>query len=184
MSLFNVHHIARSLRKYRQWHQGVGISIALLVLISSLTGILLAWKKDIDVLQPPTQKSIAVEEQAWLPIETLASLAQDSLAKHLNQAKPEIDRMDVRPAKGIVKVNFTKGYWEVQVDGYTGNILSIARRHSDWIEQVHDGSIVSDLFKLVSMNSLGLGLLILTGSGIWLWFGPRRIRKIKKRKQA
>ena len=52
----------------------------------------------------------------------------------------------------------------------------MGQRNADWIERVHDGSIVSEAFKLGSMNALGLGLLFMTLSGAWLYFGPRRIR--------
>ncbi len=91
--------------------------------------------------------------------------------------------MDARPSKGIVKVLFKNGYWEVQVDASTGKVKSIARRHSDWIEALHDGSIVSHIFKLVSMNLIGFGLLFLIGSGLWLWYGPKLIRQRKKFKR-
>lgn len=121
---------------------------------------------------------------SWLPIEKIGEQAITALKAHSGLQEVSIDRMDVRPAKGIVKVNFEQAYWEVQVDGYNGKILSIAQRHSDWIEQLHDGSIVSDSFKLISMHSLGVGLLVLTASGFWLWFGPRKVRKLKKENKA
>ncbi len=184
MRFFNLHQIAASLRKYRRWHRWIGVSTALFIFLSSLTGILLAWKKDVALLQPPTQKSSLNEASEWLSIESIAENAETALLAHTQLEKVSIDRMDVRPAKGIVKVNFEQGYWEVQLDGYSGEILSIARRHSDWIEQVHDGSIISDLFKLFFMNILGISLLLLMASGLWLWFGPRKMRKIKKRQQA
>ena len=158
--------------------------MGVLVLISSLSGILLALKKDVNILQPPTQRSEVSSKAEWLPIREIGLRATEALKAHTGLAAVSIDRMDVRPSKGIVKVNFEQGYWEVQVDGYQGEILSIARRHSDWIEQVHDGSIISDAFKLASMHMLGLGLLVLTLSGFWLWFGPRKIRKIKKNQKA
>jgi uncharacterized iron-regulated membrane protein len=88
--------------------------------------------------------------------------------------------MDVRPSKGIVKVLFEKGWWEVQVDGATAEVLSIKRRNSDWIEQLHDGSIISDGFKLVSMNVLGIGLLLMIFTGWYLWYGPRKYRRLKR----
>lgn len=184
MSFFDVHKIAVSLRKYRQWHRWIGISIAVLILLSSITGMLLAWKKNVDTLQPPTQNSRVQHQTSWLSIDEISERAEKALSDHTQLEIVSIDRMDVRPDKGIVKVNFKQGYWEVQVDGYSGKILSIARRHADWIEHVHDGSIISDLFKILSMNILGLGLLILMLSGTWLWFGPKKIRKLKKRQQA
>lgn len=184
MRLFTTQQMTASLRKYRNWHRWIGISIAILVLLSSFTGILLAWKKNVGVLQPPTQNSTLNATSEWLTIGDLSARAEKALLAHTQLSAVSIDRMDVRPDKGIVKVNFEQGYWEVQLDGHSGAILSIARRHSDWIEQVHDGSIISELFKLLSMHVLGIGLLVLTASGLWLWFGPRKIRKMKKRQQA
>jgi len=67
--------------------------------------------------------------------------------------------MNVRPEDGIVKVLFKEGNWEVQLDGVSGEVLSVGRRHSDWIEKLHDLSIISDGTKLVTMNILGVGLI-------------------------
>ena len=175
----------KSLRKFRKYHRFIGVTLAILVLISAVTGILLSFKKDVDLLQPPTQKGVSKTLEGWKPLSELANIATTAFQKRYpNQQNNGIDKMDVRPAKGIVKVLFEKGYWEVQVDGTSGEVKSIARRHSDWIEHVHDGSIISDWFKLLSMNTLGIGLLILMGSGLWLWYGPRKVkahrRKAKK----
>jgi uncharacterized iron-regulated membrane protein len=159
----------------------VGLGIGLILLVSALTGIFLAWKKDIDLLQPPTQKGEASELSDWLPLQQLADSAQLAMRKYHEEGKDlTIDRMDVRPAKGVVKVLFEKGWWEAQVDGSTGRVLSIARRHSDWIEKVHDGSIVSDGFKLLSMNVLGIGCLVMITTGLWLWYGPKLYRQMRR----
>ena len=37
----------------------------------------------------------------------------------------------------------------------------------------------SDGFKLISMNYLGIGLLVLLITGVWLWLGPKKIKKLK-----
>jgi uncharacterized iron-regulated membrane protein len=94
-----------------------------------------------------------------------------------------IDRLDIRPKKGIAKILFNKGYWEVQLNCETGQVLSVKKRYSDLIEQIHDGSILGDTFKLASMNLLGISIIIMIITGFWLWFGPRRIKKIKSRKE-
>ena len=140
-------------------------------------------KKEFDFLQPPTQKGESKELATWKPINELANIATTAFYKKYPEQKGnEIDRMDVRPSKGIVKVIYEKGCWEVQVDGTNGEIKSIARRHADWIEHLHDGSIISDGFKLASMHLLGIGALLMICTGFWLWYGPKRIRKLKKRK--
>ena len=173
--------IVKKLRQFRIVHRYLGISLALLLLISSVTGILLALKKEIAWIQPPSQKGVEQNLAKWKPLDELALLGTQALyKKHPAQNGNPIDRMDVRPSKGIVKILFKKEYWEVQVDGSTGAIKSIATRQSDWLESIHDGSIVSDLFKLISMNFLGFGVLFLVASGLWLWYGPKWLRSLKR----
>ena len=145
----------------------------------------MALKKDIDILQPPTQKGESKELAAWLPMVELATLSETALhQQYPDQKENIIDRLDVRPSKGIVKVLFEEGNWEVQIDGKTGEVKSIAKRYSDWIESLHDGSIISDFFKLISMNILGVGLVIMIITGLWLWYGPRRYRSLKRRQKG
>ena len=66
----------------------------------------------------------------------------------------------------------------------TGELLHIEKRRSDFIEKVHDGSILDyyfktgkEPFKLVYTTVMGLALLIFTVTGFWLWYGPKRMRK-------
>lgn len=172
-----------SLRQFRVWHRLFGISLATLLLISAVTGVLLALKKDIELLQPKTYTGSSKDLSTWRPISDLAAIATEALCElHPDQKGNTIDRIDARPSKGIAKVIYEKAYWEVQIDGATGEVKSIAKRHSDWIEHIHDGSIVSDPFKLISMNILGVGVILLILTGTWLWYGPKRIRGIKRRR--
>ncbi len=178
----NTKGLVKSVRQFRVYHKYLGIFLGILLLVSALTGLLLGWKKDAAWIQPPTQKGASAELVDWMPLDQLAELAREGLyAEYPAQAGNEIDRLDVRPSKGIAKVLFTDGYWEVQIDGTNGAILSIDKRYSDFIEHLHDGSIISDTFKLISMNALGLGLTVMIITGIWLWYGPKRIRARKQK---
>lgn len=171
----------KSLRNFRKYHRYTGLFLAILVIISAITGVLLSFKKEIALIQPPTQKGVSKDLTSWRSIAELRDLATTALYQaHPEQNGNPVDRMDVRPSKGIVKVLFERDNWEVQIDGTNGEIKSIAKRYSDWIESLHDGSIISDGFKLVSMNTLGGGLLLLICSGIWLWYGPKKIREMKR----
>nr|WP_262914569.1 PepSY domain-containing protein [Pontibacter vulgaris] len=158
----------------------MGLALGVFVLISSMTGIALGWKKNVDLLQPPTQDGSTTDLQKWVPLATMAAISTAALDSAASIKNNPIDRIEARPEKGMVKVLFLEGSWEVQLDGSTGKVLSVAQRHSDWIEKIHDGSIISDGFKLVSMNVLGLGLVLLSGTGFFLWFYPKKIRKLKQ----
>ncbi len=174
----------KSLRKFRYLHRYAGLFIASLLFISAITGILLALKKDVDIIQAPTQKGQSKNMAEWKPLYELSALAEQALhQKHPEQVGNKVDRLDARPSKGVVKVLFDKGYWEVQIDAQSGVVKSISRRHSDWIEAIHDGSIISHIFKLISMHILGIGVLFIILSGLWLWLGPKRIKAIKRKRR-
>lgn len=119
----------------------------------------------------------------WLPLDTLSQVATLALYEATGQ-RSSLDRIDVRPSKNIAKFLFKDRQQEVQLDLSTGQVRSIGRRHSDWIEQVHDGSIVDDwlgipngIFKVGYNTLMGVALVIFTVTGFWLWYGPRRMRK-------
>lgn len=165
------------LRKFRSIHKYIGVTLALFFLMIAATGILLGWKKNVEALQPRTYNGVSKEFSGWKSFKEIgevAILAMDTVVE-----RPVIDRMDVRFDKGIAKVLFTRGYWEVQVDCTSGKVFSVAQRHSDWIEHLHDGSLISDGFKLVYTNILAIGLFTLALSGLWLWYGPKVIRGSK-----
>jgi uncharacterized iron-regulated membrane protein len=174
-----IQNLVHRLRQFRSIHKWIGISVVLFMLITSSTGLLLGWKKNVELLQPPTLKGSSTNVSEWVSFEVISNSAIHALDSVTHEPNT-IDRLDVRYDKGIIKVLFLKGYWEVQVDASTGKALSVAKRHADWIEHVHDGSIISELFKLIYTNYIGWGLLILAISGFWLWYGPRAIRKAKK----
>jgi len=176
--------LVQRLRKFRRFHRYIGIGVAVLLLVSAITGILLAFKKDVDILQPPTQKGVSKVLGDWKPIDEIRDIAVQHLQEQLNDVQQiSIDKIDVRPDKGIAKVIFDNDNWEIQVDGVSGKVLSMAKRHSDWIERLHDGSIISDGFKLISMNFLGWGVLILIFTGAWLYYGPGIYRRLKRAKR-
>lgn len=172
--------ISKSLRGYRKVHRWIGITLALFLLLSALTGLLLGWKKNVDLLQPPTQKGVDIELSSYRSVKELAEASLQAVDS-LGLTADNFDRIEYRPTKGIAKVIFDTGSWEVQVDATNLEVLSVAKRHSDWIEHIHDGSIISEGFKLISMNILGLGLVFLIVTGLWLWYGPKRIRNLKSK---
>lgn len=150
------------------------------------TGLLLGWKKQTALL-PKTQKGATENSGDWIKIDSLVSVAKaysrDSLKKD-----DEIDRIDIRPQKSIAKIVFVNHFTELQLDCKTAEILSISTRKSDFIEKIHDGSIVDyfvktskDQFKLFYTTAASLSLILLSFSGFWLWYNPIRIKKSKQK---
>ena len=170
---------ARSLRKL---HRLMGIPLIVFFLVIGVTSILLAWKKKVALL-PPTLES-KVEQGTWILPSEMVRIGEEEMKKMGRDS--EVDRIDIRPDKGSAKITFKTHFTEVQVDGYSGEILSVGTRHSDWIEKVHDGSIVDyyttgeEGAKLTYSTLVSLGLIFLALSGFYLWYYPRLMRKMKE----
>jgi uncharacterized iron-regulated membrane protein len=178
---------AKWIRAFRWLHRKIAIPTLIFLLIIAITGLLLGIKKQTG-LQAPTQKGVSKNLSTWLPVDSLHRLAnaflRDSIRKDLSN---DLDRIDIRPEKGIVKFVYVDHYWSLQLDGTTGKLLSIEKRNSDLIENIHDGSILDKLWgtgekaKIIYTVGSGICLTLLIVSGFWLWFGPKRLRQTKRK---
>lgn len=178
---------ARWIRTFRWLHRKIAIPLLLFFFFISLTGLLLGVKKNTGLLAP-TQKGVSADLSGWLSMDSLQKIALTVYKNSIPaEGNAELDRIDVRPDKGIAKFTFKDNYWGVQLDCTSGKLLLIEKRHSDFIEDLHDGSILDNLFgtggeqiKVGYTVIMGLSLLILVVSGFWLWYGPKRIRYNKR----
>jgi len=178
---------AKIIRFFRSIHRKIAICLFAFFFIISITGLLLGWKKKTGLLAL-TQKGVSTNPDGWLSVDSLNKLAvkylHDSVDAKLSK---ELDRIDIRPSKGIVKFVFVDHYWGLQIDCTTGQLLSIEKRNSDFIEDIHDGTILDKLFGTDEQSMLGyttvmgISLFLLTITGFWLWYGPKRLRKMKKK---
>jgi uncharacterized iron-regulated membrane protein len=185
--------IAKSTRIYRKIHKWIGSSLFVFFFIISVTGLLLGWKKHSGgIILPKTENGISNDLKTWLSYDSLNTLAIQTLRDSLpGNRSPVLDRIDARPEKGIVKFVFKNHYTEIQLDAATGKPLSVNRRTSDIIEQIHDGSILDFAFstengqiKLGYTTITGLSLLFLTITGFFLWLNPIRIRNQKHKPEV
>lgn len=150
----------------RQLHLWFALAILLPSLIVFGSGILLQVKKQLDWVQPPTMKGISAT-----PALSFAQVLQ--IAQTLPQLQvsswQHIDRIDVRPDKGIMKI-VAQNRWEAQLDAQTGAVLHIAYRRSDVIESIHDGSWFAESAKLWLFLPAGILLFLLWCSGAVLLY--------------
>ncbi len=168
-------HSRRDSRKIHRWG---AIIIALPFLIVLISGLFLQLKKDVAWIQPVTQNGA----QPWPEIsfnqilETAKTVPQAEI-----QTWADIDRLDVRPTKGVVKVRAVNN-WEVQIDTYTGEILQTEFRRTNIIESLHDGTWFHDSAKLWVFLPSSIIVLVLWITGIYLFLVPY-LSKRKNRKR-
>jgi len=154
------------------------------MLLLGVTGLLLTWKSELQF--SPTTQNVSSNKSliSLTQIEQNAIHYIDSL--NLDNT---INRIDYRPSKGIAKIRFEHHFTELQIDCFSGKIISDKQRTSDIIEMIHDGSIIDHVFKSKSENTklvyssiASLGLILLSVSGFFLWLKPKQLKKYKQAK--
>lgn len=173
------------LRSFRKIHRTTGAFLFIFFFVISITGLLLGWKKNSgDFLLPKTYKGTSTNLKDWLSVDSLQKMASRYMLDSVSStASLALERIDLRPEKGVAKFVFEEDFLGLQLDGATGKLLHIDKRRSDFIEKVHDGSILDLYFKtsggqikLIYTTIMGLALLVFTVTGFWLWYGPKRMR--------
>ncbi len=164
----------------RNVHRWASILIALPLAVIIVTGVILQLKKELSWIQPSTQEGSSGE----------LSISFDQIitaTRQVPEAEVEtwddIDRLDVRPGKGMLKVR-CQNRWEVQLDAKTGEVLQVAYRRSDVIESIHDGSFFHGQAKFWVFLPSALVLGILWVTGIYLFLLPYNARWKKKQRKA
>jgi uncharacterized iron-regulated membrane protein len=161
-------------RKVHYWASAV-IALPLLLVVGS--GLLLQLKKQLPWVQPAEQRGSGKVPRIG-PERMLEACRGVPEAEVREWA--DIARVDIRPSRGLVKVTAANG-WELQLDAGTGEVLQSAYRRSDLIESLHDGSYFGDGVKLGVFLPAGLGLLLLWGTGVYLFWLPIGVKWRRKR---
>ncbi len=176
---------AKTLRIVRKVHRTIGALLFSFFFVVAITGLLLGWKKNSNgLILPKSSIGTSTDISAWLPLDSLQIIAFNTLRKSIDKnIDLNLQRIDARPEKGMIKFIFDNHYWGIQLDGATGDVLAITKRRSDFFENIHDGSILDIIFgtsgeiiKLIYTSIMGISLLIFTITGFWLWYGPKLMR--------
>lgn len=170
-------HARRDSRKLHRWG---AILVALPFLIVLLSGLFLQVKKEFNWIQPATQTGSAVG--ASLSFDEILASAR-AIPQMEVQQWTDIDRLDVRPDDGVIKIRGING-WETQIDAHNASVLHVGQRRSDVIESLHDGSWFHDEAKLWIFLPTAIVVTILWITGIYLLCVPYLAKwKNRKRKE-
>lgn len=161
----------------RTLHRWGTVLVVIPFFIVLVSGIVLQVKKEVAWVQPPTQRGAG--DVPTLSFDEILAAARTAEEASI-QTWADVDRLDVRPDKGVVKVRGTNR-WEVQLDAQTGEVLHVALRRSDLIESIHDGSWFHDAAKLWIFLPTAIVVLGLWGTGVYLFYLPYGVRWRRKK---
>jgi uncharacterized iron-regulated membrane protein len=152
-------------------HLWLGVLGSTVLVVVCATGILLNHKRALG-LMPDVGNDTPQALLAALPLQELVAAAGEAVAP--GGEPPEVDRMDVRPRDGLVKIRFDdRVVTEVTLDLATGRVLHVGERNDVFLEKLHSGEIFGDQGMLIS-DAAAVLLTLLLVSGYWLWLYPRR----------
>ena len=154
-------------------HLWFGVLFTVVLLVIAATGVVLNHKRELGIMPDVPHTPTGAFADA-LHLNDIATRA--FAAAGITFDIGGIDRMDVRPRDGFVKVRFRDAAsTEVTVDINNGKILHVGPRGDVFMEKLHSGEIFGDNGILLSdVGAVGLVLLLI--SGYWLWLRPR-VRK-------
>ena len=151
-------------------HLWIGVLFTIALLSISITGILLNHKRALG-LMPEVEHTPVGEFSAALPMAALADSARAATSPAISEM--QIDRMDVRPRNGLVKVRFRDpASTEVTLDINDGRVLHVGRRGDVFLEKLHSGEAFGDRGVLLG-DAAAIALTILLITGYWLWLVPK-----------
>lgn len=175
------HRITRAAFHVHLW---VGVIFTAALLVISITGIVLNHKRGLGVM-PEVGHAPSAPFADAIPLATLAEIG-------VRAGSPEgtptdllaaVDRMDVRPSDGFVKVRLSdRAVTEVTVDLTDGRVLHVGSRGDSFIEKLHSGEIFGKRWVLLS-DAAAVALVLTLISGYWLWIAPR-IRRSDARSEV
>ena len=179
--------------KWRTLHRAAGASIAVVLLMSATTGVLMVWKPAFrDVLQTvtpvidkPAPKVVAQPGAAMVPLDRLVAKARAEYgATALRQIRfsdggrvaaifLESD-LTVR-AEGAKQIYYNR-YDGSDVGHYVSGALPAGSEIVDWLITLHTGMWGGTLTRLL-MVVAGFSLAGLSASGLWLWYSRTSRRR-------
>jgi hypothetical protein len=150
---------------------GVVATVSLVVI--AVTGVLLNHKRPLGLM--PDVPGVADALPSALGLDSLAAIAVVAAGAEarVGGRAAAIDRMDVRPRSGYVKVRLRDPQaTEVTIALASGRVLHVGPRRDVYLEQLHSGEVFGSWWVLLSdVAALLLVLTLITG--LWLWIAPR-----------
>ncbi|KTE38395.1 MULTISPECIES: PepSY-associated TM helix domain-containing protein [unclassified Sphingopyxis] len=182
--------------KWRTLHRAGGALVAVVLVGSALTGVLMVWKPQFRdglrlataVTDKPSPKVTEEPGRTMVPLDALVAKARaDYGASELRQIRfsdggrvaaihLESD-LTIRP-EGTKQIYYNR-YDGSDVGHYVAGALPVGTEIVDWLVIVHNGMFGGAATRLLAVIA-GLSLAGLSASGLWLWYS----RTSRKRKRA
>ncbi len=175
------------LQRLRLVHRKIASILFIFFFIIAITGLLLGMKSIFTTTIFENKETFsAIKLLEALPLDSLEKIATVFINDHTKNNFANVDRIEVRPSKGIAVAYYKKNY-SVQLNAKNGKPILIEQKNGGIIQDIHDGAVLGNLFsnkaggvaKTIYTLIIGISLLLMTITGIYLYYKPKQIKKAK-----
>ena len=145
---------------WRKYHRIVSLIIVLPFSLVLVTGILLQLRQKVEAIQP---KAVSMQKLVGKPL-----LSLDQMLSATGEKPGNIDQVIWRPQKFHLAMRLKDGR-EIQMHPQTGEILKDAKRYTNILIELHQGSLFTEWGQYAVFFPTALGLLFLTISGLVIY---------------
>jgi hypothetical protein len=172
-------------RQLARWayyaHLWLGVVVTVALVAIAITGVLLNHKRGLGLMPDvpwdataPLVQSVSLERMAHAALEAAPQESRGSWKPGDAVDVSLIDRMDVRPRDGYVKVRLRdKASMEMTVDIASGKVIHVGRRGDVFLEKLHSGEAFGGQPYVILSDIAAVGLVITLITGYWLWLAPK-----------
>ena len=166
-------------------HLWLGVVSTIALIAIAITGILLNHKRGLGLMPEVEHEpagsfasAISVERMAYAALEAAPPASRPGWSPGDSVDVSLIDRMDLRPRDGLVKVRLRdKASMEMTVDINTGQVIHVGRRGDVFLEKLHTGEIFGGQPFVILSDIAAVSLVLALITGYWLWLVPKLSRR-------
>lgn len=162
-------------------HLWLGVIATVSLVGISGTGILLNHKRGLGLMpdvphqaSAPFGEAITLERMAYAALDAAPQASKGNWKSGDAVDIGLIDRMDVRPRDGYVKVRLRdKASTEMTVDIATGTVIHVGPRGDVFLEKLHSGEAFGGHSFVLLSDIAAVALVLTLITGYWLWLVPK-----------
>ncbi len=184
-------------RALRTVHRALGASIAIVLLMSGVTGALLIHRAALQSWLPMVPRpKFSVATQAGVPLTSIDTLYARARREHGSLPLRELrfsgvdgqviafyfqDETSLRP--NATRQYFYNAYDGTELGRYEPAALPALNTAYDWLYTIHTGRAARLPGRTLVLAG-GMSLIFFVSSGVWLWLSARRQRRARRAKAA
>lgn len=143
---------------WRKYHRVVSLVILLPLIVTTITGIVLLFRNEIEAVQPKSVAAKLSSGASFLTYEAILSV----------HGEKNIEQIILKPGKNNLAVRLKDGI-ELQLHPQTGEILKSAPRRTNLLIDFHQGSWLGKFGQYFIHAVAGFGLAFLIVSGLLIY---------------